>query len=61
VLAVHAGYPLHGEHVAPGPALQPFVDDVPDEMEDVTGDALTKLGGRRERQRDLERQCPQFW
>jgi alpha-N-arabinofuranosidase len=47
VLAVYAGYSLMGEHVDPGPALQPFVDDALDEIEYVTGDASTKWGAER--------------
>jgi alpha-N-arabinofuranosidase len=49
VLAVYAGYSLRGEHVEPGPALQPFVDDALDEIEYVTGNASTKWGGQRAR------------
>jgi alpha-L-arabinofuranosidase len=47
VLAVYAGYSLQGEHVAPGPALQPYVNDAIDEIEYVTGDASTKWGSQR--------------
>jgi alpha-N-arabinofuranosidase len=47
VLAVYAGYSLKGEHVKPGPDLQPYVDDALDEIEYVTGDANTKWGARR--------------
>jgi alpha-N-arabinofuranosidase len=47
VLAVYAGYSLTGEHVNPGPDLQPFVDDALDEIEYVTGDASTKWGSVR--------------
>jgi alpha-N-arabinofuranosidase len=47
VLAVYAGYSLRGEHVQPGTALQPYVDDALDEIEYVTGDASTKWGGQR--------------
>jgi alpha-N-arabinofuranosidase len=47
VLAVYAGYSLAGEHVQPGKALQPYVDDALDEIEYVTGDAETKWGGER--------------
>ena len=42
VLAVYAGYSLRGEHIEPGPALQPFVQDALDEIEYVTGDVSTK-------------------
>jgi alpha-N-arabinofuranosidase len=47
VLAVYAGYSLKGEHVKPGPALQPFVDEALDEIEYVTGSANTKWGAER--------------
>jgi alpha-N-arabinofuranosidase len=49
VLAVYAGYSLKGDHVEPGPSLQPFVDDALDEIEYVTGDTNTKWGGERAR------------
>lgn len=49
VLAVYAGYSLHGEHVTPGPDLQPYVQDALDEVEYVTGDASTKFGAQRAR------------
>jgi alpha-N-arabinofuranosidase len=47
VLAVFAGYALHGETIAGGPALQPFVQDALDEIEYVTGDVSTKWGAQR--------------
>jgi alpha-N-arabinofuranosidase len=47
VLAVYAGYSLRGEHVNPGPDLQPFVNDALDEIEYVTGDTSTKWGAER--------------
>lgn len=47
VLAVYAGYSLRGEHVDPGSALQPYVDDALDEIEYITGDLSTKWGGQR--------------
>jgi alpha-N-arabinofuranosidase len=47
LLAVYAGYSIKGQHVDPGPALQPFVDDALDEIEYVTGDASTKWGAER--------------
>lgn len=47
VLAVYAGYSLRGEHVEPGPALQPYVQDALDEIEYVTGDVSTKWGAVR--------------
>lgn len=47
VLAVYAGYSLKGDHIHPGPALTPFVDDALDEIEFATGDASTKWGAIR--------------
>jgi alpha-N-arabinofuranosidase len=47
VLAVYAGYSLKGDHVNPGPDLQPFVDEALDEIEYVTGDTTTKWGAVR--------------
>jgi len=47
VLAVYAGYSLQGEHVVPGAALQPYVQDALDEIEYVTGDATTHWGAQR--------------
>ena len=47
LLAVYAGYSLRGEHVEPGTALQPYVNDALDEIEYVTGDASTKWGSQR--------------
>jgi len=47
VLAVYAGYSLSGEHVDPGPALEPYVQNALDEIEYVTGDAATKWGAER--------------
>ena len=47
VLAVYAGYSLAGEHVDPGPALEPYVQDALDEIEYVTGSADTKWGAER--------------
>ena len=49
VLAVYAGYSLKGEHVEPGPALEPYVQDALDEIEYVTGDATTRWGAERAR------------
>ncbi len=49
VLAVYAGYSLRGEHVNPGAALQPYVDDALDEIEYVTGTPSTTWGGQRAR------------
>jgi len=47
VLAVYAGYSMAQEHVEPGPALEPYVQDALDEIEYVTGDATTKWGAER--------------
>jgi alpha-N-arabinofuranosidase len=47
VLAVYAGYSLKGDHIHPGPALTPFVEDALDEIEFVTGDTSTKWGAVR--------------
>lgn len=47
VLAVYAGYSLAQEHVAPGPALEPYVQDALDEIEYVTGSTTTKWGAER--------------
>jgi alpha-L-arabinofuranosidase len=47
VLAVYAGYSLAQDHVDPGPALEPYVQDALDEIEYVTGSADTKWGAER--------------
>ncbi|MGD0890920.1 MAG: alpha-L-arabinofuranosidase C-terminal domain-containing protein [Terracidiphilus sp.] len=47
VLAVYAGYSLTGEHVEPGAALEPYLQDALDEIEYVTGGADTKWGAER--------------
>ena len=47
VLAVYAGYSLHGEHVQPGKDLQPYVQSALDEVEYVTGGTSTKWGAER--------------
>jgi alpha-N-arabinofuranosidase len=47
VLAVYAGYSLAQEHVDPGPALEPYVQDALDEIEYITGGADTKWGAER--------------
>ena len=49
VLAVYAGYALHGEHIAVGKDLEPFVQAAVDEVEYVTGDVSTKWGAERAR------------
>ena len=47
VLAVYAGYALHGQHVAVGKDLEPFVQSALDEVEYLTGDTSTTWGARR--------------
>jgi alpha-N-arabinofuranosidase len=47
VLAVYAGYSMMQEHVDPGPALDPYVQDALDEIEYVTGGTDTKWGAVR--------------
>jgi alpha-N-arabinofuranosidase len=47
VLAVYAGYSLHGQHVTPGPDLEPYVQSALDEIEYATGGANTAWGSRR--------------
>jgi alpha-N-arabinofuranosidase len=47
LLAVYAGYSLHGERVATGADLAPYVTDALEEIEYVTGDAKTTWGSRR--------------
>ena len=47
VLAVYAGYSLAQEHVEPGPALEPYVEDALDEIQYVTGGADSKWGAER--------------
>jgi alpha-N-arabinofuranosidase len=47
VLAVYAGYALHGAHITPGKDLEPYVQSAVDEVEYVTGDTTTKWGAER--------------
>ena len=47
VLAVYAGYSMAQEHVEPGPALDPYVEDALDEIEYVSGGTETKWGAIR--------------
>jgi alpha-N-arabinofuranosidase len=47
VLAVYAGYSMMQEHVEPGPALDPYIEDALDEIEYVSGGADTKWGAER--------------
>jgi alpha-N-arabinofuranosidase len=49
VLAVYAGYALHGDHITPGKDLEPFVQAAIDEVQYVTGDVSTKWGAERAR------------
>jgi alpha-L-arabinofuranosidase len=49
LLAVHAGYALNGDHVTPGPDLDPYVQDALVEIEFLTGDVSTKWGAERAR------------
>jgi len=47
VLAVYAGYSLRGQHIDPGTALEPFVQEGLEEIEYVIGDTKTKWGAQR--------------
>ena len=47
VLAVYAGYSLHGQHITPGAALEPYVQSALDEVEYVTGSTSTRWGSER--------------
>jgi alpha-L-arabinofuranosidase len=47
LLAVYAGYSLDGEFVAPGAALQPYVQDALDEIQYITGSTSTQWGAQR--------------
>ncbi len=47
LLAVYAGYSLHGTHINSGAALKPYVDDALDEIEFLVGDSHTKWGAIR--------------
>lgn len=47
VLAVYAGYALHGEYVKPGPELDLYIKDALDEIEYVSGDVSTTWGAQR--------------
>ena len=47
LLGVYAGYSLGGQHVEPGPNLQPYVQEALDEIEYVISDANTKWGEQR--------------
>jgi alpha-N-arabinofuranosidase len=47
VLAVYAGYSMAQEHIDPGVALEPYIQDALDEIEYVTGDTSTRWGAER--------------
>ncbi len=47
VLAVYAGYSMAQEHVDPGAALEPYIQDALDEIEYVSGATSTKWGAER--------------
>jgi alpha-N-arabinofuranosidase len=47
VLAVYGGYSMRQEHVEPGKALEPYVQDALDEIEYATGSVDTKWGAVR--------------
>ncbi len=47
VLAVYAGYSLMGEHVKPGPDLEPYVQTALEEIEYATASTDTTWGARR--------------
>jgi alpha-N-arabinofuranosidase len=47
VVGVYAGYSLQQEHIEPGPALEPYVQDALDEIEYITGAPETKWGAVR--------------
>ena len=49
VLAVYAGYSMAQEHVEPGTALKPYVEDALDEIEYASGGTETKWGAERAR------------
>ncbi len=47
VLAVYAGFSMQQEHVDPGPALEPYIQNALDEIEYVSGGVSTKWGAER--------------
>ena len=47
LLAVYAGYSLGGQHVNPGPDLEPYVNDALEEIEYVTGAPTSQWGAVR--------------
>ncbi len=47
VLAVYGGYSMAQEHVEPGPALDPYVQDALDEIEYAIGGPETQWGAQR--------------
>ena len=49
VIVVYAGYSMTGDRVAPGPDLEPYVQDALDQIEYTMGDASTPWGAHRAR------------
>ncbi len=49
VLAVYAGYSLNGQHISPGPDLEPYIQSALEEIEYVVGGPHTAWGARRVR------------
>jgi len=47
LLGLYAGYSLKGDHVKPGPALEPFIKEALDEIEYVIGPVTSKWGAQR--------------
>jgi len=47
VLGLYAGYSLKGDHVEPGPDLEPFIKEALDEIEYVIGPVDSEWGGKR--------------
>ncbi len=47
VIVVYSGYSMTGDRVAPGPDLEPYVQDALDQIEYTIGDASTPWGARR--------------
>jgi alpha-N-arabinofuranosidase len=47
LLAVFSGYSLRQEHIPAGKELEPYVEDVLDEIEYLTGDTSTRWGAER--------------
>ena len=47
LLAVYAGYSMNQEHISPGAALEPYIQDALDEIEYATGSTSTRWGAVR--------------